>query len=813
MARWLPLVFTLPWRAWPLLLLRCMSRRASRNVRTTLGTLLPPGILPHLAALGLTVGGLLALAFMKPVSAQDPADAGPGAMVRLNFPQEVPIQTLVEYVSQRLNINILFDREIGEKRIILRAPNEIPAQSLLGVLESALKISGLALVDAEVPGWKKIVKAELLANVAPAGDASEAVRQYGDMTAVTQAFVLKHAQVEEVATFVEPFLTQPGSNAVTVPQSNVLIVTDYATNIMKIAKWIEFIDKPRTEVTIQFAPVQHQTADQLSAHLTSILTAKARTAGAVDTTPAVEIVPDQHANQLLLIGPEPLVREVRDLIAELDKPLQVVTKAYQFTNVRASKIDEMIHALLPPGVRERSYRSVVDDSENLLVVTAFESVHEQIDQLRSARDIPVKVPENRIGFYKIKNLPVQELLETLRSIESNTFTELRRPGGWRELPTDGRIRPARSHSVPGPNRMPPPAGETDLPPPPALTLPPAETAGVSNAEGSPAGSVAALEASAGPLANTQLLGQARITGDIHSNTLIVVAEPAVQRLYEELIQKLDQPRPQVMVEAKFVILDTSNDFSLGVEVSAGDRTGLKRALAFTSYGLSTVEPTSAALALVPGNAFNGTLVDPETADVVTRALVSNRRARVTSAPRVLVSDNATGQLTSVEEVPFTSVNASQTVATTSFAGFADAGTTITVTPRIRDETSLQLEIAISVNTFTGAGSEGIPPPRQTEEVTSQVIVPDGHTIILGGLNRRSNSSSYTGLPLLNRVPVVRELTGLTSKSGAQSSMFIFIRPVILQEDKFKDLRYISEQDAQAACLCADSPPSRPVWMR
>ena len=225
-----------------------------------------------------------------------------------------------------------------------------------------------------------------------------------------------------------------------------------------------------------------------------------------------------------------------------------------------------------------------------------------------------------------------------------------------------------------------------------------------------------------------------------------------------------------------------------------------------------MDPVSGALSIIPGLAFNGTLVDPDTADVVTRALVAHRRARVTSAPRILVSDNATGQLTSVEEVPFTSVNASQTVATTSFAGFAEAGTTITVTPRVRDEKSLQLEIAITVNTFTGGGSEGIPPPRQTEEVTSQVVVPDGHTVILGGLKRGSNSYDYTGLPLLNRIPVVRELTGITSTSGASSSMFVFIRPIILQDDKFRDLRYVSE-NAPNACLPADYPATRPVWMR
>ncbi|MHB8974222.1 MAG: secretin N-terminal domain-containing protein [Pirellulaceae bacterium] len=777
----------------------------NQQVRTTQTRVaIAHGIARLIPSLLVGIELVIGAASLPAALAQDPAadtPSQPTGMVRLNFPQEIPIQTLVEYVSQRLGINILFDKEMADKRINIKAANEIPAESLLGVLESALKISGLALVDAEVPGWKKIVKAEQLPNVAPAGEADDALRQYGDATALTQAFVLKHANPQEVEQLIKPFLTQPGANVVPVPRSNTLIVTDYASNLVKIAKWVESIDQPKASVTVEFVPVEHQSVTELTTQLTTILSAKSRARGVTEAIAEVEIVPDQHTNQMLVIGPPATVQEVKELVKSLDKPLGLMTKTYQFTHVRATKIDELVRALLMPGAGDHLYRTVTDDVENLMIVTAPDSVHEQIDQLRRVRDVALSVPESPIRFYKIKNLPVQELLETIRSIENNTFADFPQQKGWSQLPTDGRIRPARSNAVPGPNQLPGPAGTSELPVPPAVVVPRKEA-------------VPAVDDGAAVAApSSELLGRARITGDIHSNTLIIVAEPSVHRLYEELIKKLDQPRPQVMVEAKFVIIDTSDDFSLGVEVSAGDRSGLKRLLAFSSYGLSTVDPVSGALSIIPGLAFNGTLVDPDTADVVTRALVAHRRARVTSAPRILVSDNATGQLTSVEEVPFTSVNASQTVATTSFAGFADAGTTITVTPRIRDESSLQLEIAITVNTFTGAGSAGVPPPRQTEEVTSQVIIPDGHTVILGGLNRGSKSYDYKGLPLLNRIPIVRELTGLTTTARAGSSMFVFLRPVILQDDKFKDLRYISESDARSACLPPDYPAARPIWMR
>jgi len=103
----------------------------------------------------------------------------------------------------------------------------------------------------------------------------------------------------------------------------------------------------------------------------------------------------------------------------------------------------------------------------------------------------------------------------------------------------------------------------------------------------------------------QLLGRARITADLHTNTLIVVAETASSKIYAELIEKLDQRRPQVLIEAKVIILSGSDDFSFGVEIFGDGHNGLRKLLAFSSYGLSQIDPATGALNLIPGLGFNG----------------------------------------------------------------------------------------------------------------------------------------------------------------------------------------------------------------
>jgi general secretion pathway protein D len=308
-------------------------------------------------------------------------------------------------------------------------------------------------------------------------------------------------------------------------------------------------------------------------------------------------------------------------------------------------------------------------------------------------------------------------------------------------------------------------------------------------------------------------GDAQITIDEGTNTLIVVADPEVQALYAQLIQRLDVRRPQVMVEAHIVNITGTDDLNLGVEISGGDREGDSKLFSFTSFGLSEVDPTNGSLKIIPGAGFNGTLIDPKTADIVIKALASHSRSRVISSPKIVVDDNANGLLSSVAEEPFASVNATNTVSTTSFGGFAQAGTTINVTPHISEADYLNLEFDILVNSFTGAGASGLPPPRNTDQVVSTVTIPDGYTVIVGGLNRKRVSSEIKGLPFIERIPVLRRLASSESNSSSEGMIFVFLRPTILRDDQFRDLIYLSSEDIPKAQIEGDFPCSSPQLIR
>jgi len=715
-------------------------------------------------------------------------------MIQLNFPQNMEVKVLVEYVSKRLDINILYDESVGRKRITLLSPAKIPESSLMGLFESILKMSGLQLVDAEQKGWKKLVQARNFIETTKGLERDpEELTGKSATTPVSQVFQLKNTTTAEVDRMIKPFLTSPGGNTFSLPDRNTIIITDYAGNIRRMATLIELLDAPRPEAELEFIPVKHVNAGDLAKRVTALLQQKADVAaggkgGQVD----VRLIPEDSTNQIVMVSAKADRDEALRLIRELDVAPDVEMREYSLKYVSPSRVDRLARDLAGRD-GQPAYRSTIDAESGLLIISAPSRVHEQIASLVERLDREIVDPtKSYVRFYKLMNTTASHVLGTIRALESGGE-------GLAGLSVEQLPPIGGSAAFTGPNK--PALGANvgrDLPKPPGYKEP--------DKDGKPRRSLGQL--------GTAGSRDAVVTADTNTNTIIVVASPDVQRVYAHLIKILDKRRPQVMIEATLVTLDTSGSFSLGVEIGGDATLGSDaRTVLFSSFGLSTPDPDTGQLTLKPGVGFNGVLLSPDIVDVVIKALKTSGRAKVLSAPRVLVNDNSSATLSSVSEAPFTSVNASNTVSTTSFAGYASAGTTIAVTPHISEGDHLQLHYSVTLNSFTGSGSAGVPPPRQTNTVNSEVTVPDGHGIIVGGLTRRDISDTESRVPWLGDVPILKHLVGTTDKQYKESTLFVFLRPVILRDDEFEDLKYLSAVAREDAELPDEYPQSQPMIMR
>lgn len=305
-----------------------------------------------------------------------------------------------------------------------------------------------------------------------------------------------------------------------------------------------------------------------------------------------------------------------------------------------------------------------------------------------------------------------------------------------------------------------------------------------------------------------------LTADDHTNSILAIGTREFHAQLDALIDDLDQRRPQVLIEMTLVAITLSDSMDLGVELQALDLGDGWDYLLFSNFGLSSIDVATGRRTLIPGVGSNGVLIHPDETPLLFRALATKANAKVISTPKLLVSDNARGTLRNVDEAPFTSVNASDTVATTSFAGFESAGTTLNVTPHMSEGDYVTLEYELSFSNFTGgASSTGVPPPRTTNSFNSIVEVPDGYTLITGGLIVENKTDSLSEVPYLGRIPALGKLFQNSGKTHTKTKIFAFIKPTILRDDEFEALKFISLKDAEEAEIQLSIEKGELQWMR
>lgn len=705
---------------------------------------------------------LIALA-VSPLNAQEESTP----TVRLSFPPNVELRLLIDYVADRMDMNILYGDEVGRARVTLKAPVEVPVDALPGLLESALRMNGLALVDADQPRWKRIIAVQGMAST---------TRNLGeggpDNAVVTQLIALQHIDPARVEAVLRPFLTPQGANLIVDTERRLLILTDFQSQVDLATDLIGRLDKPVVPPTVAFVAVKHVPATRLAQSLTQVYTASQRMNGGrnsgAGSGSGLEVTVDERLNRVILMGTSSAVEWAKRMAAELDTDLGLETRVYPLTNASPERLDGLVRRLIDPLAVDRLYLSTVDQDGGYLVVSATPGIHQTISELKEQLDVPLTEAASPVRFYKLQNADAAEVLATIRAIEGAAGLE------GIDFP-DAPLTPTPLSEVQ--------AGGPDGATSPYVSI-------FSNVQGR----------------------EATVTADENLNSIIVVADPAVQRVYAALVEQLDRRRPQVMIEATIVTLDTSNGYTLGVEISGGDRTGDFQSFAFSAFGLSEISDDGG-LDLIPGVGFNGAVLSADIADIVLQAIKSDGRTSVVSAPKILVNDNATGTISSVAEAPVSSINQGQNSDTVTFSGFVEAGTTISVTPQIAEGQHLRLEFEVSLESFSGEGTSTLPPPRSSNTISSEVTIPDGATIVVGGINRKDLSESVSRIPVLGELPLLEYLFSSRTQSESESTLFVFLRPVILRDDQFADLRFYSQPDIAAAGLPPEYPSSEPMLVR
>ena len=281
--------------------------------------------------------------------------------------------------------------------------------------------------------------------------------------------------------------------------------------------------------------------------------------------------------------------------------------------------------------------------------------------------------------------------------------------------------------------------------------------------------------------------------DQHTNSVIVNALRQDMQTILAIIERLDKPTPQVLIEAHIVEANRDVARELGVRwgfLGRADHGAHKlwgtgnQGTQFGDTLAPEIDPETGAVVDLPASTLAG--FNPATIGMIYQnigdailsvqlsALQDQGRLNILSSPSITTLDNKTAIIESGSDVPFQTVEDGEVN-----VEYKEAVLSLEVTPHVIDGDNLKLDIKVKKDEPDFSRTVLGNPTIITKRAQTNVIQGDGRTLVIGGLNRETETADQTGVPLLEDVPGLGYLFKTKGRSSQAEDLLIFITPYII----------------------------------
>jgi len=296
------------------------------------------------------------------------------------------------------------------------------------------------------------------------------------------------------------------------------------------------------------------------------------------------------------------------------------------------------------------------------------------------------------------------------------------------------------------------------------------------------------------------------TIDSDDRTNVLIVRDLAQNIdkVRELVARLDLATPQVLIEARIVEVDTTYTRELGVQWGGSYRVG-----GSTEFGITGVQNTLGARTTtgainvgterpfssgtpIPSYAVNlpaavgsgsgggiafGILRDNIRLDLALSALEASGKAKIVSSPKVVTVDNKEALIEQGTQIPYSTVSAAGTN-----TQFIDATLSLRVRPHITPDGRISMRLEAKNDSQGDFAPGSTTPAINKKKATTEVLIGDGETTVIGGILQITRTENQAGLPWLSKIPVLGYFFRKDINTARNRELLIFITPKILKAE-------------------------------
>ena len=283
-------------------------------------------------------------------------------------------------------------------------------------------------------------------------------------------------------------------------------------------------------------------------------------------------------------------------------------------------------------------------------------------------------------------------------------------------------------------------------------------------------------------------GSVRISSVDSNNQLLIRARPSQWAEIQSAIRRLDNVPLQVEIETRVLEVDLVGDLQFGVQWYLQ---GLANSTPNATTGIATSNYPGAHRQIAlgsGGNQFGGQpffysfLSSNGKFQVAVSALETDSNTKTLSAPSLVVLNNQVAHIQVGDQVPVNQTSLLPTTGTATTLNqvtYIPTGVILNVQPRVNPGGLVYLNIDQQVSSAGAVTATQPNPTISQREVGTQIAVQSGQTVLLGGLIQEQNQVSDTGIPGLNRIPILGRLFGTTTHNRTRTELIVLITPRVI----------------------------------
>ncbi|MCX7041993.1 MAG: type IV pilus secretin PilQ, partial [Gammaproteobacteria bacterium] len=274
-----------------------------------------------------------------------------------------------------------------------------------------------------------------------------------------------------------------------------------------------------------------------------------------------------------------------------------------------------------------------------------------------------------------------------------------------------------------------------------------------------------------------LTSRGSVSADVRTNTLLVSDTRKKIDEIKRMLEVLDRPVDQVLIEARVVIADETFARDLGARFGFQDIDNPGNGSDSTKTRGFDIN-----LGVTGGGVFNLGILNPSSnLDLELSALQAEGRGEVVSNPRVITTNQREATITQGDEIGYTTPQAAGAGQALATPAFKEALLELKVTPTITTDGRVFMKVNIKKDDIKGF-TLGVPSLTK-RSITTGVMVDSGDTVVIGGVYEFRNREDISKLPWLGDVPVLGNLFKKRGKSHSKAELLVFVTPRVLQVSK------------------------------